>query len=315
MPVGTTAPTATVNLGPVNPTVASTLTATATTADLNGFPVTLEYQWFNNGVLIQTDNVSALSDTLTAANAKNDVKGNVITVTVTPSDSAATGTAVSATQTIADSAPTATVALTPLNPAASQIITATATDADADGDPVTLNYVWSRNGNVVQTDNNAGLTDTYNLALPGNGASGDRITVAVTPNDGTLNGTPATAATNVAGTAVAISVALTPPSPTTTQTLTASTTVVNNPDGKAVSFTYVWSRNGTVIQTTSNTSSLTDTLNLATPGFGGRGNVITVAVTPTANGLIGATGSSSVTIVNSPPVISRESRSRLRSQP
>ena len=38
------------------------------------------------------------------------------------------------------------------------------------------------------------------------------------------------------------------------------------------------------IQTTANTSSLTDTLNLATPGFGGKGNVIAVQVTPMPKG-------------------------------
>ena len=60
---------------------AETILSVEVSGSFPGSPVTLEYQWFNNGVLIQTDNVSALSDTLTAANAKTDVKVNQVLFT------------------------------------------------------------------------------------------------------------------------------------------------------------------------------------------------------------------------------------------
>ena len=203
--------------------------------------------------------------------------------------------------TVADSPPVASVRLNPLNPSASQVITATATTSDLDGDPVTLSYIWFDNGTVVQSDlNETSLTDTYDLGSPGHGGSGDLITVQVVPSDGTLYGAAVTASTSVAGTAPSATVSLAPASPTTDQTLTATATTFDF-DNQPVTLTYVWTRNGQVIQTTANTSSLTDTLNLATQGFGGKGNVIAVQVTPSAEGMTGAVASSSVTIVDSPP--------------
>ena len=45
----------------------------------------------------------------------------------------------------------------------------------------------------------ASLTDTLNLALPGNGDAGDTVSVEVTPNDGTVNGAVVSAQATVAG--------------------------------------------------------------------------------------------------------------------
>ena len=92
--VGATPPTATINLTPTTAQVGTVLTALATTADLNGLPVTLTYIWSDNGTVIQTDaGLSSLSDTLTPAHLAALHEGDTVSVTVTPADSLATGVA------------------------------------------------------------------------------------------------------------------------------------------------------------------------------------------------------------------------------
>jgi hypothetical protein len=71
--------------------------------------------------------------------------------------------------------------------------------SDPDSDSVTLTYVWKVNGNVVKTTSNTPITtDSLDLSQPGNGTTGDTVTVTVTPNDGTANGNPATATAVIA---------------------------------------------------------------------------------------------------------------------
>ena len=83
------------------------------------------------------------------------------------------------------------MSLAPTTPFTNDTLTATATKADADGNAVTLTYVWKVNGVTVKTtsESNA-LTDTLDLSQPGNGDPGDQVTVTVTPNDGTDPGAP-----------------------------------------------------------------------------------------------------------------------------
>ena len=89
----------------------------------------------------------------------------------------------------AETAPTATARLNTHAPLTNDLLTATATKSDPDGDPVSLTYVWKVNGAVKQTHvSAAALTDTFDLGLPGNGDCGDVITVEVTSNDGFVNG-------------------------------------------------------------------------------------------------------------------------------
>src|SRR5207244_3060170 len=81
-------------------------------------------------------------------------------------------------------------------------LTATATKADVDGDTVVLTYVWKVNGVVKKTTSgSSSLIDTFDLSLSGNGGEGDTVTVEVTPNDGTVNGSTANDTATVANTA------------------------------------------------------------------------------------------------------------------
>jgi autotransporter-associated beta strand protein len=296
------APVATVVLSPSSPLTDQVLTASATVTDPGGNPVTLTYVWAVNGSVVKTtSSTSSLTDTLDLGAAGNGDVGDVVAVTVTPSDPVATGSDVTATTTVADSAPTASVSLNPVNPTVGQVLTARVVAADADGDPVTLSYVWTVNGVVVRTTaDSAGLSDTLDLSTLGSAVAGNLVAVTVTPSDGTLGGTPAETSTLIALSAPGATVHLAPGSPGTSDVLTATATT-SDADHLPVTLTYLWSLNGTTIQTTSDTTALTDTLDLGLAGHGDKGDVITVTVTPVASGISGAVASSSVTIVNSPP--------------
>jgi fibronectin type 3 domain-containing protein len=70
-----------------------------------------------------------------------------------------------------------------------------------------------------------------------------------------------------------------------------------------VLLTYVWRNGATVVKTTSNTASHTDTLDLSVAGNGNKGQVISVAVTPSDGTVSGTAANASVTVVNSPPTL------------
>src|SRR5207253_2896973 len=129
---------------------------------------------------------------------------------------------------------------------------------------------------------------------------GDQITVEVTPNDGTVNGTTATSDTaTVINTAPVIdSVAINETSPTTNQTLHVTVTS-HDVDSDTVTYTYQWFKTGTAIS-----GATSSTLDLNAAGNGSKADAISVQVTPndgTVNG--SAVTSPAVTIANSAPVI------------
>ncbi len=105
-------------------------------------------------------------------------------------------------QGLANTPPTATVTHNTSSPTTNDILVATAAVADNENNAVTLTYVWTVGSTVVKTTTGtASLTDTLDLSLAGNGDRGDTITVTVTPNDGTVDGDPATASATVANSA------------------------------------------------------------------------------------------------------------------
>ena len=244
-------PVATVNLNTSSPMTNDTLTATATRSDPNGDQVTLTYVWSVNGTVVKTTaNSNNLTDTLDLSQAGNGDEGQTVTVQVVPNDGTVNGTMVSASATVLDSSPTATVKLNTSAPKTNDTLTATATTADADGDPVSLTYIWKVNGNVVKTTtNSSNLTDTLDLSQTGNGDEGQTVTVQVTPNDGTMNGTTVSASATVVDTAPTATVSLSSSSPLTNDTLTATATKADA-DNDVVTLTYVWKVNGSVVKTT-----------------------------------------------------------------
>jgi fibronectin type 3 domain-containing protein len=188
-----------VTITPTSPTTDQTLTANPVGHDPDGTAVTYVYQWTKNG----SDIPGATSATLDLSTAGNGDKGDAITVSVSASDGSASSTPLTATAvTIVNAAPNATVAL-PSSIGTDGVLTASATKSDADGDTVTLTYVWKVNGGVVRTTSTSATTDSLDLSAAGNGDDGDTVSVEVTPNDGTVDGTPASDSTTVVGTGLA----------------------------------------------------------------------------------------------------------------
>lgn len=296
VPAGNVAPTATVVLNPASPLVNSTLTATATVSDGDSDPVNLTYVWKRGTTVVKTtSSTSSLTDTLDLSTVSSEAAGDSITVEVTPNDGFRDGTKVTASRTLvaSNSAPTATVALTPTNPLVNSVLTATATTADVNGQTVKLTYIWKVGTTEVKTTSDtSNLTDTLDLSTLSEDAVGQVVTVSVTPNDGTTNGTAVTAtrtiSTNSAPTAT---VTLSPTTPTTTSTLTATATT-SDTNGQTVKLTYVWKVGTNTVKTTSNTSNLTDTLDLTDPTIVPpvmAGDLVTVEVTPNDGTINGTT--------------------------
>jgi len=126
-----------------------------------------------------------------------------------------------------------------------QVATVNAVRTDAD--TVSLTYVWKVNGTTRQTTTTTALTDTFDLSQPGNGNNGETVSVTVTPNDGTVDGSPATDSATVGNAAPVVdSVSIDQASPRTNDMLSA-TVVSHDTDGDTLTTTYQWTRNGTDI--------------------------------------------------------------------
>ncbi|MBI4340271.1 MAG: hypothetical protein HY680_10040, partial [Chloroflexi bacterium] len=298
-----TPPEATVGLDTSSPRTNDTLVATATTFDLDNDPVTLTYVWKRNGAVTKTTPVtSSLTDTYDLSVPGNGDKSDVITVEATPNDGADDGNMASAQATVINTPPVATVGLSTSSPRTNDTLVATATTSDVDNDPVTLTYVWKRNGAATKTTPaTSSLVDTYDLSLPGNGDKNDVITVEATPNDSEESGDMASAQATVINTPPVATVGLDTSSPRTNDTLVATATT-SDVDNDTVTLTYVWKRNGTVTKTTPATGSLVDTYDLSLPGNGDKGDVITAEATPNDGDEDGGMASARTTVVNTPPV-------------
>ena len=176
--VDNTAPTSgAVTITPSSPTAGQTLTATPTGfADADGDPLTYQYTWKING----TDVPGETGTTLDLSKAGPVTHGDTVSVEVVARDpSGVQSPAASAQVAVDDTAPTSgAVTITPSSPPAGQTLTATPTGfADADGDPLTYQYTWFHNGQLI-----AGATTA---TLPGSAVvAGETVSVQVVANDG-----------------------------------------------------------------------------------------------------------------------------------
>lgn len=207
-----------------------------------------------------------------------------ITVTATDSD----GLYDSAITTLRiNSAPTApTVTLSP-NPAGTMDnITLTATGStDLDGDPITYSYDWRLNG-VSSGQISTILSNSFTT-------KGDTWVARVTPNDGYIDGPYTDVNITILNTAPEVtSVTISPTSPSTQDTLTCTETT-SDVDGDLVSVGFAWRINGNLASSTTNTLT----------GPFTTGDIVSCEVTPSDGTNIGTMQSNSVTISNSPPVI------------
>ncbi len=191
------------------------------------------------------------------------------------------------TDSAADRAPEGlVVGITPTNPAAGDALTAAIlTDAvDPDGDAVAYTYAWTVNG--------AASSVTANAIPASTTARLDVWAVSVTPSDGTLLGTPATASVTVGETAPVVSVTLSPDPAYLDSTLVAAP-VASDADGDPVALTWVWTVNSIVVD-----SATTDTLPATVLK---KGDAVGVSVTPNDGYEDGLVATASLTIANAAP--------------
>ncbi len=271
-----TKPTANVVLSPTNPKTKDLVTATVSASDVDSDPIQFIYVWKVGTTVVKTTPLnSSLTDTLDLSLVGNGNKGDVITVEVTPVDPFLTGDLKTASVTVQNSTPSVGVLINKLAPKTNEILVATVTGTDDDNDTLTYTYVWKVNGVVVP----GAASNSFDLRVAGNGDKGDSISVEVTPNDGTANGTVGIASATVANSAPTATVTLSPNPFDSVSTVTATVTGSDD-DHDTLTYTYVWKVNGAVKKTTANTSSTTDTFDLNIAGNGDRGDTIMVEVTP-----------------------------------
>lgn len=281
----------------------TTITAQPAANDVAGATVSYSYQWMLGTTAIP----NATSQSLTLSSVTGLTSGNTLSVVVTPTDSesvtgsAFTSKAVSVTTvnpfTLAE--PTVSAASISANSTSNATtLTATPTSpADPLGQAITYTYQWLHNGQPI-----SGATSQTLQLSSVTVAQKDTFAVEVTPSDGVLTGPTFTSSqvgvstvnpTVIVQAPTISSVAITPSSPSTTDTLTATVTATD-PQNLPLTYTYVWTdtTTGKTLLTTSNSSSATGTLTLSGVNSG---DTITVAVTVN-NGVLNSTSSSSTTL-------------------
>jgi hypothetical protein len=105
----------------------------------------------------------------------------------------------------ANSAPYVTAAFDTSAPLTNELLTATASSSDPDGDPTTRRFVWTVNGQIVRdTGTTSATTNTLDLSQAGFGDVGHEIAVQITASDGQALSAPATATATVVSTPPAV---------------------------------------------------------------------------------------------------------------
>jgi hypothetical protein len=132
-----------VTLSPSTVYTNDTLTATATTSDDDGDTLSVTYDWYVDGDLVQSGAASTLSG------ASHFDRDEVVYVTGNVDDGTESTTATSASITVSNSAPTApVVAITPSDAASGDDLTCelVTESTDADGDPISYTFAWDVDG-------------------------------------------------------------------------------------------------------------------------------------------------------------------------
>jgi cyclophilin family peptidyl-prolyl cis-trans isomerase len=305
-------PTASVSLSPSAPVPNDTMTANVTgIGDEDGDSVTLTYVWTKFAVADSSvETITRAPKLITSGTTDSDTldlsefptppqPGDVIRVTVTPNDGEEDGNT-SQSSTVVNRPPVVeSVELSSETPNNIDTLTATAMTSDADGQTVTLSYVWKvKKTNNVEFVVVGATSSELDLSTINGLTTGDEITVEVTPNDGKVDGLTFSASVIIANSAPVInSVTFAPDPPTSTDNLVA-TVNVSDDDMDSLTLTYVWKVNGSVVQTTPDTTSLTDELALSGLVTLSNGDTITVEVTAHDGTIASKTETASTMIMN-----------------
>ncbi len=202
--------------------------------DPEGDSITYRYTWLRDG--IPTADTSSLIAAASTNRAEN------WTVRVTPNDGLSNGPFGEASVVIENAAPTIqSVTIAPDPAFTDDVITAVSTTDDADGDPVTVTYAWTVNGQPAggNGDTLNGLTDFDR---------DDLVQVEATPNDGSEDGQ--TVGSNVIvianspPTEPVVSVAPSAPVEQADDLICTIDALSTDPDGDLVSYGFAWEVDG-----------------------------------------------------------------------
>jgi hypothetical protein len=270
-----------VSISPTNPSPQDTLTCSYTATDADGDPVTVDFQWTMAGNIL-----SSTTDTLVGPFQQ----GDIITCTVTPYDGTDYGTPVDDTVTISNTVPViSSLTVTPATVYTDDVIQATATATDADGDPLTYSWDW-------YVDDGSGFTSVQtNTGLSSDSLDGvyhfdkdDQVYVTLTVSDGSTTTSQTSSTIIIQNTAPsAYNVLISPVAPVAGLDDLECIAQGNDVDGDTVTFTYAWEVNGSA---TTYISTIIPTADIAD------GEVWECIVTPNDGTVDGSTNSALVTV-------------------
>jgi len=210
--IGNTPPVvSSLSLSPEEAYTDDTVTAAIATSDVDGDSVSVGYAWTVDGVA-----VGETSGSLSGLSYFD--KGQMVAVTVTPSDGVISGTPVSDSLTVLDSPPTApSVAILPHTPSVDSgdlLCTIESDSTDADGDSVVYGFDWTVDGEDYLTgggaDTGAGWLGAEDSIYSGDTVpeedldSGQEWVCEVTPDDGAGSGDVGSDSVVVAGSGMGI---------------------------------------------------------------------------------------------------------------
>ena len=244
--------------------------------DPDGDPDLSTLEWTISGTTVGT------GSSLSGVFAKSDV----VKCVVTPFDGSDAGTSLTGKRTIDNSLPSiSSVSISPGSAAAGDSLSCSASGfSDADGDSDGSTIEWTVNGS------SAGTGSTLSSGFVG----GDDVVCTITPYDGEDTGTPLSDSLTIDNTAPSIaSVSISPDPAYVDDTLSCTASGFDDPDGDADQSTIEWLISGTAVGTGSTLS-----------GVFAKGDKVKCKVTPSDGLDDGSSVTDTVTISNSPPVVS-----------
>jgi alpha-tubulin suppressor-like RCC1 family protein len=278
----------TVTLMPDEPTTADDLVATWEGApDPDGDAVIWEVRWLVDG----EEHSTAISTGEATLSGEETTRGETWTVEVVASDGHVRSAAASDSVMILNSKPETSVTVEPALPLTNDTLRAVTTSSDLDRDPLTLSWVWTRDGEATP------FTDQD--VPPAATERGQVWTVHLRSTDGEEEGDETVASVEIGNTPPLLSsLVVDPPSPTVTDPPTARVQF-DDPDGDAVVLSWAWTINGAPVATTPHLDPAVARWN--------QGDVLEVVVTAT-DGHGGRTElrSGAITAANNPPALTQD---------
>lgn len=182
------APSVSASLSPATARTDDTLTASASASDPDGDSLTLTYDWYVDGSLVQSGSGTTLDGSLYFD------KDQEVIVEVTADDGAASATDASSSLFIDNTPPEApSVSISPIDPTAGDDLYCDVDlgSTDADGDTITYSMSWTVDGvSYALVSTTTWTDDTVDGAGVGDA---ETWTCTATPNDGDDDGDTATA--------------------------------------------------------------------------------------------------------------------------